>query len=305
MANYTEEQIKALKGKGMIISKDGEHFVARILTENGTLSSTQLRALADAADKYAQGSVGLTTRLSVEMPGVSYENIEPLVDYLHENGMDIGGTGPKIRPVVACKGTVCVHGLIDTQGFAKELHDKYYVGWHDITLPAKFKIAVGGCPNNCVKPNLNDVGIIGQRIPHFDSEACKGCKKCAIEAACPNKVAKVVDGKLHIDEELCRHCGRCVGKCPFHSIPDGTYGFKIYIGGRWGKKISHGKALNRIFTSEEEALDVIEKAILLFKDQGLKGERFAETIERIGFENAEKQLLEKNLLERKMEILSK
>ena len=95
------------------------------------------------------------------------------------------------------------------------------------------------------------------------------------------------------------------GKCPFHSIPDGTYGFKIYIGGRWGKKISHGKALNRIFTSEEEALDVIEKAILLFKDRGLKGERFAETIERIGFENAEKQLLEKNLLERKMEILSK
>ena len=64
-------------------------------------------------------------------------------------------------------------------------------------------------------------------------------------------------------------------------------------------------ALNRIFTSEEEALDVIEKAILLFKDRGLKGERFAETIERIGFENAEKQLLEKNLLERKMEILSK
>ena len=150
-----------------------------------------------------------------------------------------------------------------------------------------------------MKPNLNDVGIIGQRIPHFDIEACKGCKKCAIEAACPNKVAKVVDGKLHIDEELCRHCGRCVGKCPFHSIPDGTYGFKIYIGGRWGKKISHGKALNRIFTSEEEALDVIEKAILLFKDQGLKGERFAETIERIGFENAEKQLLEKNLLKEK------
>ena len=116
-------------------------------------------------------------------------------------------------------------------------------------------------------------GIIGQRIPHFDIEACKGCKnvllKQHVRISC-----KVVDGKLHIDEELCRHCGRCVGKCPFHSIEDGTYGFKIYIGGRWGKKISHGKALSKIFTSEEEALDVIEKAILLFKDQGLKGERF-------------------------------
>ena len=226
---------------------------------------------------------------------------DPDAVYAREYTFDLS----KVRPVVSCKGTTCQYGLIDTFALSEEIHERFFHGYSDVKLPHKFKIAVGGCPNNCVKPNLNDVGIIGQRIPHFDSEACKGCKKCAIEAACPNKVAKVVDGKLHIDEELCRHCGRCVGKCPFHSIPDGTYGFKIYIGGRWGKKISHGKALNRIFTSEEEALDVIEKAILLFKDQGLKGERFAETIERIGFENAEKQLLEKNLLERKMEILSK
>ena len=39
------------------------------------------------------------------------------------------------------------------------------------------------------------------------------------------------------------------------------------------------------------SLDVIEKAILFFRDNGIKGERFAETIERIGFENVEKQLL--------------
>ena len=118
------------------------------------------------------------------------------------------------------------------------------------------------------------------------------CKKCAIEAACPNKVAKVVDGKIQIDKNICKNCGRCVGKCPFHTIEDGAYGYKIYIGGRWGKKVSQGKALGRIFTSKEEALDVIEKAILFFRDNGIKGERFAETIERIGFENVEKQLLE-------------
>ena len=33
-------------------------------------------------------------------------------------------------------------------------------------LPHKFKIAVGGCPNNCVKPDLNDLGIVGQRVPN-------------------------------------------------------------------------------------------------------------------------------------------
>ena len=96
---------------------------------------------------------------------------------------------------------------------------------------------------------------------------------------------------MQIDKDICKNCGRCVGHCRFDSITDGEYGFKIYIGGRWGKKVSKGRALGRIFTSKEEALDVIEKAILFFRDNGIKGERFAETIERIGFENVEKELL--------------
>lgn len=58
-----------------------------------------------------------------------------------------------------------------------------------------------------------------------------------------------------------------------------------------GAKGIKGKILSKIFTSKEEALDVIEKAILFFRDNGIKGERFAETIERIGFENVEKELL--------------
>ena len=59
-----------------------------------------------------------------------------------------------------------------------------------------------------------------------------------------------------------------------------------------GQESVNGKRAGKIFTSKEEALDVIEKAILFFRDNGIKGERFAETIERIGFENVEKQLLE-------------
>ena len=57
------------------------------------------------------------------------------------------------------------------------------------------------------------------------------------------------------------------------------------------KKYQKAGALSKIFTSREEALDVVEKAILFFRDHGNKGERFAETIERIGFENVEKELI--------------
>ena len=227
----------------------------------------------------------------MEIPGIPYENIDEFREFIAKENLITGGTGAKVRPVVSCKGTTCQYGLLDSYAISEEIYKRFYDGYRDVALPHKFKIAVGGCPNNCVKPNLNDVGIIGQRIPKVDTDICKGCKKCAIEAACPNKAAKVVDGKITIDEAQCRHCGRCVGKCPFHTIEDGTYGYKIYIGGRWGKKVSKGRALGKIFISREETLDVIEKAILFFRDHGNKGERFAETIERIGFENVEKELI--------------
>ena len=50
-------------------------------------------------------------------------------------------------------------------------------------------------------------------------------------------------------------------------------------------------------------LDTVEAAILLFREQGQAGERFADTIARIGFEKVEKELLSKEILNRKEQIL--
>lgn len=287
----SKEDEKRVKGMGFLNNRGTDLFSARVLTVNGKVTAAQHRCMADAAEKFGNGELLYTTRLSVEIPGIPYENIDEFREFIAKENLITGGTGAKVRPVVSCKGTTCQYGLLDSYAISEEIYKRFYDGYRDVALPHKFKIAVGGCPNNCVKPNLNDVGIIGQRIPKVDTDICKGCKKCAIEAACPNKAAKVVGGKITIDEAQCRHCGRCVGKCPFHTIEDGTYGYKIYIGGRWGKKVSKGRALGKIFTSREETLDVIEKAILFFRDHGNKGERFAETIERIGFENVEKELI--------------
>ena len=86
-------------------------------------------------------------------------------------------------------------------------------------------------------------------------------------------------------------CGRCAGKCPFGVTAEYQTGYKVYIGGRWGKKIAHGRPLDRIFTSEEEVLDLVERAILLFRDEGQTGERFADTVTRLGFDYVQDKLL--------------
>ena len=289
----TPEQIKQVKGLGCLQDKRySDVFNVRVITRNGRITTDEHRAIADAADKFGSGAVAMTSRLTREIQGVPYDNIEPLRAFLAEHGLETGGTGAKVRPVVSCKGTTCQYGLIDTFGLSQKIHDRFYVGYHNVALPHKFKIAVGGCPNNCVKPELNDLGVIGQRVPNVDLDKCRGCKKCRVEANCPIKHAKVVDGKVRIDLDQCNHCGRCKNKCLFDAISY-TDGYKVSIGGRWGKKTATAIPLGKVFTSEEEVLDVVEKTICLFRDEGIAGERFADTIARLGFDYVEAKLLGK------------
>ena len=95
--------------------------------------------------------------------------------------------------------------------------------------------------------------------------------------------------KLQMDKSICSNCGRCVDKCYFDAIVNGTYGYKVFIGGKGGKVKTEARALNKVFTSKEEIFDLIEKALLFYMENGQPKERFAKTIERIGFEEVEKE----------------
>ena len=286
------EDIKRVKGLGFLQDKRyPDVFNARVITRNGRITTDEHRAIAEAADRFGSGQVAMTTRLTMEIQGVRYENIQPLTDFLSAYGLTTGGTGALVRPVVSCKGTTCQYGLIDTYALSEKIHERFYVGYHNMPLPHKFKIAVGGCPNNCVKPDLNDLGVVGQRVPVPDTEKCRGCKKCQIEKSCPIHAAKLGSGRISIDPDACNHCGRCKGKCPFGAVEEYREGYKILIGGRWGKKTACGRPLPRLFPTEEEVMAVIDRAILLFREEGIAGERFADTVARLGFDYVSGKLL--------------
>lgn len=286
------EDIKRVKGLGFLRDKRyPDVFNARVITRNGRITTDEHRAIAEAADRFGSGQVAMTTRLTMEIQGVRYENIQPLTDFLSAYGLTTGGTGALVRPVVSCKGTTCQYGLIDTYALSGKIHERFYVGYHNMPLPHKFKIAVGGCPNNCVKPDLNDLGVVGQRVPVPDTEKCRGCKQCQIEKNCPIHAAKLGSGRISIDPDACNHCGRCKGKCPFGAVEEYREGYKILIGGRWGKKTACGRPLPRLFTTEEEVMTVIDRAILLFREEGIAGERFADTVARLGFDYVSGKLL--------------
>ena len=304
-ASVSPEEVTRVKALGFLWDKNTpDCFNGRVITRNGKITAEEMRAITEAAERFGNGQVAMTSRLTIEIQHVPFDNIEPLREFLAQSGLETGGTGSKVRPVVSCKGTTCQYGLIDTFALSEEIHERFYHGYNNVKLPHKFKIAVGGCPNNCVKPDLNDLGVIGQKVPMIDLDKCRGCKVCQVVTACPIHLPDVKDGKVVIDDNACNHCGRCVGKCPFGALEGFTSGYRVFIGGRWGKKVARGRYLEKVFTDKEEVLNVIEKAILLFREQGTTGERFADTVDRLGFENVQEQLLSDGLLARKSENLA-
>ena len=300
------EEVARVKGLGFLRDKTtADCFNARVITRNGKLTSEKLKVIADAAKIFGSGEVTMTTRMTLEIQRIPYSQIDDLRKYLAKYDLATGGTGPKVRPVVSCKGTTCQYGLIDTFELSEEIHNRFYEGYSNVKLPHKFKIAVGGCPNNCAKPDINDLGIIGQMKPLVNFDACRGCKVCLVEKSCPVKACRVENGKVTIDENICNNCGRCKDTCHFNAFAEYQNAYKIYIGGKWGKKVARGIPLSKLCTSKEEVLKMTEKVILFFKDKGIAGERLRDTIERFTFEETEKLLFSDELTERKNEIIEK
>lgn len=297
-----KEDIQRVKGMGFLLNRGTENFSGRIVAPGTVFTAENFKDMSYIAEHFGNGKLIATSRQAVEIPGIPFDKIEEAREYAAAHNMYFGGTGSKIRPVTSCKGTTCVYGNFDTQALAKKIHDEYYLGWNKVGLPHKFKISVGGCPNSCLKPSLNDFGVEGRKIPIFNKDLCRGCKVCVVEKSCPSKAAKVVEGKLAINKN-CKECGVCTGKCPFGAISkESETLYRIYVGGTWGKSTRNGTPLSRLF-HEDEIIPMIEKSLLWFKKHGYVKERFGLAIERIGIEEFEREVFSDELIVNKEEIL--
>ena len=300
-----QEQIMTVKGQGFLRNRGTELFSGRIAAPGTVFTAENFADMATLAKKYGNGKLICTSRQGVEIPGIPFDKIGEAQAFAAEHGLRFGGTGAKVRPITACKGTTCVFGNCDTQAIATEIYEKFYLGWNSVKLPHKFKISVGGCPNSCVKPSLNDLGIEGHRVPKFVADNCRGCASCAIESKCPSKAAHVEGGKLKIDGSECKTCGVCVGKCPFGAVePESETVYRIYVGGTWGKTSRMGTTLSR-YVTEEELMPIVEKVILWYRENALPKERLGKTVDRLGIEAAESAILSDDILARRDEILAK
>ena len=71
----SKEEEKRLKGQGFLNNRGTDEFSARVITVNGKVTAAQHRCMAEAAEKFGNGNLTYTTRLSVEIQGISGKSL--------------------------------------------------------------------------------------------------------------------------------------------------------------------------------------------------------------------------------------
>jgi nitrite reductase (NADH) large subunit len=124
----------------------------------GITTPDELRAIADAADKYEVPTVKVTGGQRIDLLGIEKEDLPGIWYDLNSAGMVSGQAYAKgLRTVKTCVGSDhCRFGTQDSTGLGIKLEKAMWGAWS----PHKFKLAVSGCPRNCAEATCKDLGII-------------------------------------------------------------------------------------------------------------------------------------------------
>ncbi|MEO1495198.1 MAG: nitrite reductase large subunit NirB [Pseudomonadota bacterium] len=139
------------------IQKDGTFSVVPRMW-GGITNPTELRAIADAAEKFNVPTVKVTGGQRIDLLGVRKEDLPAMWADLNAAGLVSGHAYAKgLRTVKTCVGTDhCRFGTQDSTGLGIKIEKAMWGSW----TPHKVKMAVSGCPRNCAEATCKDVGVI-------------------------------------------------------------------------------------------------------------------------------------------------
>ncbi|MFD3191924.1 nitrite reductase large subunit NirB [Sedimentitalea sp. HM32M-2] len=139
------------------IQKDGSFSVVPRMW-GGLTNARELRAIADAAEKYNVTTVKVTGGQRIDLLGVKGADLPDIWSDLNAAGLVSGHAYSKgLRTVKTCVGTDhCRFGTQDSTGLGVKLEKTLWGSW----TPHKVKLAVSGCPRNCAEATCKDVGIV-------------------------------------------------------------------------------------------------------------------------------------------------
>ncbi len=156
----TEEEFKPLRlMNGLYLQLHA--YMLRVAIPYGTLSSRQLRKLAEIARKYDKGYGHFTTRQNIQYNWPKLDQVPDLLADLAEVEMHaIQTSGNCIRNVTADPfAGAAAEEIEDPRIYAEVIRQWSTLHPEFSFLPRKFKIAVNGAPQDRAAVRLHDIGL--------------------------------------------------------------------------------------------------------------------------------------------------
>lgn len=306
---------KKLKKNAFRVTKERGITASRVRIPGGHLDVKYLDDIKHIAQTYGNGTIHITSRQGLEIPGIPFENVEDvnrelqsLIEGLEinqeneEEGYPASGT----RNITACIGNrVCPYGCYDTTALAKRIEKAVFP--NDL----HFKIALTGCPNDCNKVRQHDFGIMGMTEPQFEANRCISCGACV--KACTRKSVGAltpVNFRPVRDAKKCIGCGECVNACPNMAWTRSKKKYyRLTLLGRSGKKNPRLAQDFIKWADEESIIKIILNTYDYVKEyidpQAPGGkEHIGYIVDRTGFEEFKKWALKDVKLPEKAEVYS-
>ena len=260
---------------GIIRQKENGLVTLRVLSCTGIFSARQLCTLATVAETFGNGTLVMTARMNAEVPGITLHDTDDAIQALSAGGCTIGSTGTNVRSVTACKGTTCRFGLFDTQALGSSLQELY----GSMPMPKKVKIGVTGCPNNCMRVDEQDIGLMGVVRISFSPDICTSCLACT--RICRESALTETATGVSFQESACIRCGACLPLCKESALVAEEKGLLLFVGGQGGRHPISSHRFPEIIP-EHLSSEVVAVILRYYQETGSVGERLGVLLNRVG-----------------------
>ena len=142
-------------------SQPGFHYIG-VAVPVGRLPAAQMRALANAADRFGSGELRLTVWQNLIIPNIPTEHLEAATQAIHAAGLD-HKAGTVLSGTVACTGNKgCRFAATDTKSHAVAL--AHHLDTRFPILDQPINLHVTGCHHSCAQHYIGDIGLMGVKV---------------------------------------------------------------------------------------------------------------------------------------------
>jgi sulfite reductase (NADPH) hemoprotein beta-component len=162
--DLTEDEFKPLRlMNGLYLQLHA--YMLRVAIPYGVLSATQMRRLADIAQRWDRGYGHFTTRQNIQFNWVRLEETADILAALAEVDMHaIQTSGNCIRNVTTDEfAGVATDEIVDPRVYAETLRQWSTAHPEFSFLPRKFKIAITGAEHDRAAVQVHDIGLLARR----------------------------------------------------------------------------------------------------------------------------------------------